>query len=80
MRINCRIAVTYFCSILIKDHIEFICFRKVLSYQVKEGLTNIPFNICRKGWIYIYTLVSLEKLHGRVKYCLVKNVLLEFFF
>ena len=47
----CHTAIAYLYSVPIKDLMEFICFREVLFYQVKEGLTNTRFNICRIRWI-----------------------------
>ena len=47
-------AIAYFYSVPIKDLMEFICFREVLFCQVKKGLTNIRFDICRIRWIIPY--------------------------
>ena len=52
-------AVTYFYSVLMKDLMEFVCFREVLFYQVKEYLTNIRFDICRIRRIILYYFALL---------------------
>ena len=44
-------AIAYFYRFRFKDLMEFICFRKVLFYQAKEGLTNICFDISGIRWI-----------------------------
>ena len=64
-----HITVTHFYSVLIKDFKEFICFWEVLFCQLKKGLINIPFYICRIRRIipYYFSLPLFIATHLQCK-------------